>query len=478
MSGKGLVGSIVTMVVLLLSLAAGVSAQSDVAALRDQARARFDVVTLTGGVGLVPKQSVPGVRLIEVREGAVSINGEPVSAKDVKAKLGKDADLVLRVTYLDAAGVATLTAAPGAPAIVPAQPTPPVPPTAPPAAIGDRESRREGRREREGRDKNDIVRFGGNVTVEKDERVAGEVVVMGGSASVLGTVDGELVVIGGTAEVEGTVEGDVIVVGGTLRLGPQSVVQGNVSVAGGTLHRESGSRVDGKVSEVGVGKGKTTITIGPSDGHRMGRWSLFGPMRSVGGLFGLLTRAVLLLLMVLVTVALGGRYVRPIAARAASEPLRSGGLGLLAEVLFVPVLVITVIVLAVSIVGIPFLLLLPFAMVLLLVVALMGFTGVVVRLGDLVSDRVGLASDSPYARAAVGVLAVMAIPLLGRALSVVFGGFLSGSVAFVGFLIEYVAWTVGFGAALWVLRRSRGRIPEDETPMSAPPSEMGPELMA
>jgi hypothetical protein len=58
MSGKGLVVGFVKAVILVGALATGAAAQSDVAALRDQARARFDVVTLTGGVGLVPKQPI------------------------------------------------------------------------------------------------------------------------------------------------------------------------------------------------------------------------------------------------------------------------------------------------------------------------------------------------------------------------------------------------------------------------------------
>ena len=366
MSGKGLVvacvmASVMTLLTALV-LPAPLHAQADVTALRDQARARFDVVALTGGVGLVPKTAIAGVRLIEVRDGAVSINGEAATAKDVRTRLGADADLVLRVTYLDAAGLATLASASGAPAVAPAPPALPAPP-APPATPDERGARR-GRRS-DGQ-KDGIVRFGGNVTVEKDERVAGEVVVMGGTARILGTIEDELVVIGGTADVQGTVEGDVSVVGGTLKLGPQSVVEGDVSVAGGSVQREPGARVDGKVEEVGVGGGRGSINVGPGDFERMRPF--WGRMWSIGSFFGQVFRGTLLLLVVLVIVALGGRYVQPMAARVAAEPLRSGLVGLLAEVLFVPVLVLTVVVLAVSIIGIPFLLLLPFALVLLVVV--------------------------------------------------------------------------------------------------------------
>ena len=70
------------------------------------------------------------------------------------------------------------------------------------------------RRERRG---NEIVRFGSDVTVERDEIVE-EVVVIGGNATINGEVDGELTVIGGNAT-----------------LGPEAVVRDDVAVVGGTL---------------------------------------------------------------------------------------------------------------------------------------------------------------------------------------------------------------------------------------------------
>jgi len=479
MSGKGLVGSIV----LVLVLAAGVAAQMDVAALRDQARARFDVVTLTGAVGLVPKQPIDGVRLIEVRDGAVSINGEAASARDVRTRLGADADLVLRITYLDAAGIATFTGAvPGGAGIVPEPPTPSGAPRMDDDSRDTRRERRDARRNRRRDSSRDgVVRFGGSVTVEKDEHIAGEVVVFGGTARILGTVEDELVVFGGTADVQGTVEGDVSVVGGTLKLGPRSVVEGDVSIAGGSLQREAGSRVVGSVEEVGVGSGGGGIVLPGKGGWMHGPF--WGGFSSVGSFFGQVWRAILLVAFALMAVAFGGRYVKPMAARAAAEPVRSGGLGLLAQVLFVPVLVITVVVLAVSIVGIPLLLLVPFALVLVLIIALLGFSGVALRLGQIVGPRVGLTHDSPYVQTVVGVLAVMALSLLARAFGLlgggVFGGFLGGLLGFVGFITEYLAWTVGFGAAFWVLRRSRGRVPEDNEPQPPapspqPPADLGP----
>jgi hypothetical protein len=327
------------------------------------------------------------------------------------------------------------------------------------------------------------VRFGGNVTVEKDEHVEGEVVVFGGTATILGTVEDQLVVFGGTADLQGTVEGDFSLIGGTLKLGPQSVVDGDVKVVGGSLERDPGARIDGRVEEVSVGSGGGMV-ITPGDWWRWQQRPFWGAFSRVGSFLGQIWRGTILLIFALLSIALSSRYVKPMAARAAAEPVRSGGVGLLAQVLFVPVLLITVVVLAVSIIGIPLLLLLPFALVLILIIALLGFTGVALQLGRPVAPRVGITSESPYVLTSVGVLAIMAFSVLGRAIGMLgggfFGGFLGGTLSVVGFIVEYLAWTIGLGAAFWVLHRSRGRVPADDAPMTPPssPVDPGPEAFA
>ena len=64
----------------------------------------------------------------------------------------------------------------------------------------------------------DVVKFGENVEIEKDRVVDGDVVVIGGSLTIFGTIKGDAVCVGGTLTVGGTgiVEGDAVNVGGTV----------------------------------------------------------------------------------------------------------------------------------------------------------------------------------------------------------------------------------------------------------------------
>jgi hypothetical protein len=177
-----------------------------------------------------------------------------------------------------------------------------------------------------------------------------------------------------------------------------------------------------------------------------------------GGLLGTLLRVTLLILGAFVVVVLGRRFVEAIGDRAATDPLRSGLAGLATEILFVPLLIITVIVLAVSIIGIPLLILVPFGIVLAVILMFVGFTGIAYQVGRFLSDRLGI-KRGPYADVALGVLALVGITLVAKLIALtggfLFGGAITGLLTGIGYLVEYIAWTVGIGAALLTWLRTR-----------------------
>ena len=132
-----------------------------------------------------------------------------------------------------------------------------------------------------------------------------------------------------------------------------------------------------------------------------------------------------------------------ISARAAAEPLKAGLIGLLAQILFLPLLIATTVVLVVTIIGIPLLLLMPFLILGFCVVALIGFAGVAHHVGRLFVAKVGW-TTGPYATMLAGILVIVSPLLLARfaglVLPTTFG------LGLIGLLVEYLAWTVGFGA--------------------------------
>jgi hypothetical protein len=414
-------------IALVIAAAAAVAGDAPAAAqagsaaadgLKRQIERRFDVLPLRDGLALRPKSATHGVRSIELTGGIIAIDGAPATGADVRDKLGADAELVLRLSYLDVdarrAMFSTSDATPTAP---------------PPAAPGDREAPEAPSAPAPPRTRHSDarVRIGGSVTVDADETVS------------------DVVVIGGAAHVMGEVDGDVVVIGGAAYLGPHAEIRKDVTVIGGALSRDPGAHVGGRVNEVGPGVSLRGWRFGRLP---VGATFLFGSMW--GGLFAFVSTLCYLAALCLfgfLVVLIDRGYVERVAARAAAEPIKAGVVGLLAQLLFIPLLVVTILVLVVTIIGIPLLVLVPFAVLALVVFFFIGFTAVAYRIGGLVTARTGSLLN-PYLTAVVGILVVMSPLIVGRMLGI--GGPillpLTLPVLMIGFLAEYLAWTVGFGA--------------------------------
>ncbi len=95
-----------------------------------------------------------------------------------------------------------------------------------------------------------IVVFGEDVVL-KAEDSAEAVVVIGGSAKILGNCD-ECVVIGGDLEIEGTVRGSAVVVGGLLRALPGAVLSGDVVGIGDGVQISEDAKITRKAVEVNL----------------------------------------------------------------------------------------------------------------------------------------------------------------------------------------------------------------------------------
>jgi hypothetical protein len=433
-------GRIHAVLVTVLVAATTVAAAQEVGdrqALARQIEQRFDVLPVQAGVVLTPRGADRGVRSIELAAGAIAIDGVPVTGGELKQRLGADADLIIRLSYLEAADQRALFGAAAQPAAqTPAPATPPVPSTPPtpptpqtpdaPQAPGPG-SRRDGDRN------NDRVRIGGSVQVGPGD-----------------TINGDVVAIGGSADVNGEVSGDVVAIGGSVNLGPMADVEGDVVAVGGTLNRSPGARVGGEVHEVGFGE----FDFGSGGWLHPGMGgAMFGS--AVGSLFALvstLARLAVLCILASMVLLFARGYVERVSVRAASEPVKAGAVGFLIQLLFFPALCAMILVMVITIIGIPLLLLVPFALLAFALLFLVGFTAVVYDVGRLAAARFGWDMQNPYLVAALGIALVLLPVLMSRLVG--FGGALISPVTWtliiLGLLIEYVVWTVGLGAVALV----------------------------
>ena len=411
------VAAILLAIAVLLGSSAGAMAAQPPPAqaetLRAEVDARFDLLPLTEGFVLRPRSSSSGIRAIEIADGSIAVDGTRISGAELRERLGEaDADLVLRLSYLDAEGRERLLGTSSPAPSVQQEPE-------------RRRSRGLSRRSRRG----DRIRLGGGISVGPEEVVTGDVVAFGGSV-----------------DVRGQVQGDVVSIGGSVTLGPTAEVSRDVTAIAGTVRRDPGAQIGGRVREVGMGALENADWRWP----QMNIPSWWGGWRlgSAFALMSTLVRLGVLALLASLIVLLAGPHVGVVASRVATESLKAGAVGLLSQLLFVPLTIVVVVILFVTIVGWPLLLLLPFVMLGMCVIALVGFTAVSYQVGRLLSARAGWMALGPYATTMAGLVAIVGPMLLSRLIGLIGGPFsvMSTGLGTVGFFMEYAAWTIGFGA--------------------------------
>ena len=394
-------------------------------ALRRQVEARFEVVPLRDGIALAGRSAD---RRIEIDRGVVLSRGVPLSGDELRRRFGADADLVLRLSYLDNEALRRLfsvsttpAVAPPSPAAATAVPAPP-PSVAPPAPpVFDRPSPAEARPV--------YRRSGARLGVAKPIVVAADEEVTDGVFS-----------LGGSVRIEGRVREDVVVVGGDLTLAPTADVRGDLTVVGGTLTIADGARHSGAVhhAEGASWPRWSWPTVG---------WSWFEPGGAASWLplAGTTTRILLLAIAMAAVAFFAQSRVARIGAAAVATPVRAGLVGLAAQAIFVPALIIVAIVMAITIVGLPFVaIVVPLAVFAMLATMVLGFTSLAARLGQHVTGH-----DT-----VVSVLAGLVIIVLPTFLARLAGvgpdalRAVTVTLLVVGTVVEYLAWTVGLGAAV------------------------------
>jgi hypothetical protein len=477
--------------------------------LRQEIEQLYRVSSVHNGVLLQPRFEREGVREVEVSGDSITVNGARVSAAVVREWL-RDAGArqLLRLLELPPAGRQALfglprdaaepssskgapgggaaAAAPGAagggtqagpgagpgPAALPR--LPPAPPAAPPGAPEPPQPPQPPAPPSPAVNSGSRVMFGHPVTVHKNE-VAEEVMTIGGGVHVDGEVSRDVSAVGGSVRVNGRVGGSVTAIGGSVHLGPHAEVMGDVAAVGGTVVRDPGAVIHGSISDVG-----NLLPWGRYDEDWDSGWPLLAPLGRSLHLFWSLAGLLLLLLAVTLVVLLAPNTLEQVRARVAGEPWTAFAAGFLSQILAVPTLVVLVAVLIISIVGCLLLVLLPFLFLALMIVGLVGFAGVSYQVGRLLEARFSRRFGGAYLATMVGVLAIEAPTLISHMLGIG-GGFLhvfAEMFWLFGLLVRYLAWTVGFGAAIMTAFTNRPQRLRRQAPPAAgsplPPAAPAP----
>jgi hypothetical protein len=276
-------------------------------------------------------------------------------------------------------------------------------------------------------------------TIESAQRLTGDVATWHGPLEVRGTVDGNAVAIGS----------DVVVLPGGHVLGDALSVGGQVRMAGGT--------VDGETRTI------SAFSVGPIAGARL------TPAQATRRALSLAVACFLILVAMALAVAIGARtHLETIASTIRTDFWRSFLVGLLGEVAALPLFLLSMVALAITVVGI---LLIPFAAVAYALAVLgaldLGFLAMSLLAGDAVLRGDGSARDPrPIVAHLVAGLTVFLVLWLLAGGAAYMG--LAGSVLrLLAFLSTWIAATVGLGATILTRAGTRSAI---SPPRVAPPT--------
>ncbi|KAF0124230.1 MAG: hypothetical protein FD189_2527 [Elusimicrobia bacterium] len=315
----------------------------------------------------------------------------------------------------------------------------------------------------------DVSSMGGPVTI--NGRVGDDVSSFGGPVTVAGEVAGDISSMGGLVEVTGHVAGDISSMGGNVSLRSGAVVGGDISTLGGTVHKEDGAVHRGSVTSFDIRDIRRAIMSFGRVAHqgekRIGPL-LAGGLATAGLIFMvslLFTGVILLLLPAVFFPAHTGRA----AAAIRADFWRPTGIGALITVAFGPALLL----LLVSILGIP---LIPLALLLLVCAAALGLSGFSAVLQERFFE--GIKRKGPVSllgQVVVGYALMAGLLIFGNIIPLV-GGVLS----FIGFMMMAFGMVVGLGAA-WDTRMGTrpGPVPPagpaQPVPAAQPPAQDPPQ---
>lgn len=209
-----------------------------------------------------------------------------------------------------------------------------------------------------------------------------------------------------------------------------------------------------------------TIDVTPSR-HRNARPSALRHIGSgIAGIFSTVAVYAVLVGIGFAVVFFGRKYLEGVADTARHEPIRSGLVGLAASFLLLPGFILGVVALAISIVGIPLILVwVPLFPVAVVLAAGFGYLGVAHAMGEAVAERrfyggewFKRANSYYYVLTGVGLLLALYLAASVVRIGGPWLGFFHGMLMFLAGVLTWIVLTIGFGAVLISRAGSRPRL--------------------
>ncbi|MBI4519396.1 MAG: hypothetical protein HY701_01050 [Gemmatimonadetes bacterium] len=278
-------------------------------------------------------------------------------------------------------------------------------------------------------------------------------------------VESTVVIVDGDLDVYGTVRSDVLAIDGNVRLHEGARIEGDVRLVDGQLDRQGGQLlgsvrdIEADVERV-VRESEVERRIEEAVRRSAGRRDAFSPFRYIGeGIAGIIHALAMFAVFALLgsgVVFFARDKLETVADTARHVTGRAAGVGLAGLFLLVPAFILGIIVLVVSLVGIPLLLVwIPLFPLAAFAACVLGYLGVAHGIGEYVASHrfeglEWLRRSNSYYYMLTGLGALLAAFVAAQAVSIggPWFGVLKGLLIALGVFATMAAVVIGLGAVI------------------------------
>lgn len=271
--------------------------------------------------------------------------------------------------------------------------------------------------------------------ISETDTLSDDAVTIGGSLNISGVVTGDAVCIGGTVDINGTVEGDLVLIGSAGKIDSMAVIKGSYVNIGSSIEVDSRAVFEGENTNISIGALDNVIKLalrskyGINDEHKP---SAVHEIMKIISMF-------IILYLVSIAIILLVKPHRRVESTLYSNPFFTFLAGIGVQLLFVPAIVL----LAISILGIPFI---PLFILAVFAGLIFGAAVTVKIVGSWVLSKMNAENPHPALIVLTGLAVLTVIPLISALITIIGVPYLDGLFGFLKFVQTYIVITYAFGA--------------------------------
>lgn len=293
----------------------------------------------------------------------------------------------------------------------------------------------------------------GDFYVRENEKIKEDISLIGESLVVKGIIEGDVAIVNGDLNLYGRIEGDVAIVGGNANLYEGSRIGGNIAVVGGKINKEEGAEIEGEISQISLGPFNALFKLIPHRGKiskEIEEEKLKGKREFKIKKKGIFVKPILIfiwglslsvILLLICLIAPGGiENMEFFIEKKMGYSLLAG---FLTEILFVPAIII----LAISILGIP---LIPLFVIAFILALLLSLAPSSLFVGKLLKRNLTFLPDKIYLISPLGLFLLFVFWLFGSLLQIgnTIIGIFGSVISIVAIFILYLYFTSGLGSII------------------------------